>query len=211
MATAARRVLGLDPGLTRCGIGVVDGPVGAPTLVAAECLRTPKELPTEQRLAALHDGIAAAIAEHRPHAVAVERVLFSVNVHSAMATGQAAGIALLCAAQAGLAVTAYSPNEVKAAVAGHGSADKDAVGRMVAAQLRLAEVPRPPDVADALAIALTHLVHGGIAAATHRAGPTPAGTAAAPTSPAATGWEAHLAARGLQVVGGTAEPEGGRP
>ncbi len=198
MAGVARRVLGLDPGLTRCGIGVVDGPVGRPTMVAAICLRTAKELPIEQRLAELYDGISAAIEEHRPHAVAVERVLFSVNVHSAMATGQAAGIALLCAAKAGLAVTAFSPNEVKAAVAGHGNADKDAVGRMVAAQLGLAEVPRPPDVADALAIALTALATSGVAAARHRAGP-----GASASGGGAGDWESMLAARGLKVVGGT--------
>lgn len=182
------RVLGIDPGLTRCGVGVVEGSPHAPIFVDGQCIRTDADAPIEQRLLLLQRGLSHLIALHQPDAVAVERVLFQVNVRTAMATGQAAGIALLCAAQGGLGVVAYSPNEVKSAVAGHGGADKEAVARMVAAQLNLPEPPRPADVADALAVALTHLGRA-------RAG------ALAPQGGA--GWEAAVAARGLRVVGGT--------
>jgi len=192
-----RTVLGIDPGLTRCGLGIVQGPDHRPRVVHHECVRTAPDLPIERRLLAVQEAIEAAIATYRPDAVAVERVLFSSNVRSAMATGQAAGVALVAAARAGLAVTAYSPNEVKQTVAGTGNADKAAVGRLVAAQLGLAEVPRPADVADALAVALTHLarsrlpaqVQGTAAAAdladAHRAADTAA----------RGGWEAVLGDR----------------
>ncbi|MFP4312232.1 MAG: crossover junction endodeoxyribonuclease RuvC, partial [Nitriliruptoraceae bacterium] len=119
-------VLGIDPGLTRCGLGVVRGPAMAPTLVHQDCLRTSADRPLEQRLLDVHDAIVRAIAAHRPDAVAVERVLFSSNVRTAMATGQAAGVALLAAARAGVPVAAYSPSDVKLTVAGAGDADKDA-------------------------------------------------------------------------------------
>jgi crossover junction endodeoxyribonuclease RuvC len=192
-------VLGIDPGLTRCGLGIVRGPVARPELVHQDCLRTEPGRPLEQRLLAVHDAIVATIEAYRPDAVAVERVLFSSNVRTAMATGQAAGVALLAAARAGVPVAAYSPSDVKLTVAGAGDADKDAVGRLVTAQLRLAAVPRPADVADALAVALTHLARGRLAAVV-------AGTPAASELEAAAGaaaqrgrggWEAHLAARGL--------------
>ncbi len=192
-----RRVLGIDPGLTRCGLGVVAGPPGRPELVAASCLRTDRHAELPQRLLELHDGIVAAIEDHRPDVVAIERVLFSRNVQSAMATGQAAGIAQLCGARAGLEVAMYSPNEVKSVVAGHGGADKDAVARMVAGQLRLATAPRPVDVTDALAVALTHLGSERLA-----------GRLSAAAEPdRATGdgsdWAAAITGRGLRVVGGT--------
>lgn len=192
-------VLGIDPGLTRCGLGIVRGPVAQPELVHQDCVRTATDQPLEQRLLAVHDAIVAAITAHRPDAVAVERVLFSSNVRTAMATGQAAGVALLAAARAGVPVTSYSPSDVKLTVAGAGDADKDAVARLVTAQLRLAEVPRPADVADALAVAVTHLARARLAAA---AAGTPAATRLQEAVAAADrggrgGWEAHLAARGL--------------
>jgi len=197
-------VLGVDPGLTRCGIGVVVGPASRPSAVHHECVRTSPDTPLEERLLAVHDAVLGAIEQHRPDAVAVERVLFSSNVRSAMATGQAAGVALLAAARAGLAVTFYSPNEVKETVTGDGSADKTAVGLLVAAQLRLDEVPQPADVADALAVAITHLARSRLASAI-------AGTPAAATLADAQrasgrsqrrGWEAHLVERGLMGRGG---------
>ncbi|MEX2328241.1 MAG: crossover junction endodeoxyribonuclease RuvC, partial [Nitriliruptoraceae bacterium] len=157
MSTDPITVIGIDPGLTRCGVAIVAGPVSRPRVVHAECVTTDADLPLEQRLLAVHERLRAVIAAHRPAQVAVERVLFSANTRSAMATGQAAGIAMLAGAQSGLEVTSYSPTDVKLAVAGNGGADKAAVGRMVAAQLGLSEVPRPADVADAIAIALTHL------------------------------------------------------
>lgn len=209
---AARVVLGVDPGLTRCGIGVVRGPIARPELVAADCVKTAPDAPHEQRLLAVHDAIVAAIEAHRPDAVAVERVLFSVNVRTAMATGQAAGVALLAAARAGTPVHPYSPSEVKLTVAGSGTADKDAVGRLVASQLRVARIPGPPDVADALAVALTHLARSRIAAAA-QATPAAATLAAAQAQAGRAsggGWEAVLADRGLRVAGGTARSDAGR-
>lgn len=187
------RVLGIDPGLTRCGVAVVDGPPASPTVRLATCVRTPPGDPIERRLHAVHAAIAAAIDEHAPTAVAVERVLFSKNVRTAMATGQALGIAMLAAAQAGLQVTQYAPTDVKLAVAGHGGADKEAVGRMVQLQFGLPSLPEPPDLADALAVALTHLLRGRVA------GRTP------PAAPARGGWEAALAANpNVRIAGGTA-------
>lgn len=195
--TRPSRVLGVDPGLTRCGIGVIDGPSSRPELVAATCVTTDRDLPLEQRLLEVHDAIGDAVAEHRPDAIAVERVLFSVNVRTAMATGQAAGVALLAAARAATPVHAYSPSDIKLTVAGSGTADKRAVGRLVAAQLRVASVPGPADVADALAVALTHLARSRIAAV---AAATPAAAVLADAAAAADrarrgGWEAVLADR----------------
>lgn len=199
MSSAAQPmvVLGVDPGLTRCGIAVVAGPASRPDLVDATCVRTDRDLPHEQRLLAVHDAIVAAVEDHRPDAVAVERVLFSVNVRTAMATGQAAGAALLAAARAGVVVHPYSPTEVKLTVAGSGSADKDAVGRMVAAQLRIDRVPGPADVADAVAVAVTHLARARVDTL---AASTPAAAALAEATAAASrarrgGWEAVVAGR----------------
>jgi crossover junction endodeoxyribonuclease RuvC len=200
----ALRVLGVDPGLTRCGLGIVEGPASRPVLLHEDCVRTDRDLPLERRLLALAEAIEAAVARHRPDAVAVERVLFSANVRTAMATGQAAGVALVAAARAGTPVHAYSPNEVKLTVAGDGAADKDAVGRLVAAQLRLAAPPRPADVADAIAVALTHLARSRVATL---AAATPAADALAAAHRGAAqaargGWEAVLAARQRPRRGG---------
>lgn len=196
---AAMLVLGVDPGLTRCGLGLLTGPAHRPRVVHHECVRTSGAAPLEQRLLLIHDAIADSIAQYRPDAVAVERVLFSANVRTAMATGQAAGVALLAAARAGVPVTSYSPSDVKLTVAGAGDADKAAVSRLVTAQLGLAEAPRPADVADALAVALTHLARSRIAALTAQT-PAAASVRAARDDAdraARGGWEAHLAARGL--------------
>lgn len=176
------RVLGVDPGLSRCGVGVVDGPARRPTLARAGVIRTPPDTPTAARLALLHAEVTTVIAEAAPDAVAVERVFFNTNVRTAMGVGQAAGVVLLAAAQAEVTVVEYTPTQVKAAVAGHGGADKAQVGYMVRALLRLADVPKPPDAADALALALCHLqqpaTHAGaggmsprLAAAVEAAGP----------------------------------------
>ena len=190
-------VLGVDPGLTRCGLGVVVGPSSRPRVRWHHCVRTAPDMPLEQRLLLVHDAILDAVAEHSPTAVAVERVLFSGNARTAMATGQAAGVALLAAARSGLPVTSYSPNEVKQTVAGSGSADKDAVARLVAAQLGLSEPPKPADVADALAVALTHLARDRMAAAVR--GTAAAGSLAdahaAARSASRGGWEAVLGDR----------------
>jgi crossover junction endodeoxyribonuclease RuvC len=150
-------VLGIDPGLTRCGIGVVKGPAVAPELIAYDCVRTGTNLALPERLDALYTHIEAVIATYRPDVVAIEQVLFSVNVRTAMATGQAAGVVMLAAAKAHLPVATYTPTEVKLAVTGSGRADKDAMMRLVAQQFKLSAPPKPADAADALAIALTHL------------------------------------------------------
>jgi len=151
-------VLGIDPGVSRCGYGCVEGGPGAtPRVVAVGVLTTPAADRLPERLAALDLDLRALVAEFRPAVVAVERVFFQVNARTAMSVGQASGLALVAAAQAGAEVVQYTPNEVKQAVAGYGSAPKEQVQRMVQTLLGLAEVPSPPDAADALALALCHL------------------------------------------------------
>ncbi len=159
------RVLGVDPGLTRCGIGVVDGRPGRrAVLVSVEVVRTPVNAPLADRLMAVCDGIEAAIALHRPDAMAVERVFSQHNVQSVMGTAQASGVALLAGARAGVPVTLHTPTEVKAAVTGSGRAGKEQVAAMVVRILGLDAAPRPADAADALALAICHLWRGAPAA-----------------------------------------------
>jgi crossover junction endodeoxyribonuclease RuvC len=151
------RVLGIDPGLTRCGVGVVDVEPGRKaTLVHVSVIRTPPDMPLEQRLLAIGRGIGEVLDECEPHAVALERVFAQHNVRTVMGTAQASGVAMLAAAERGLSVGLHTPSEVKAAVTGYGSADKAQVGLMVARILRLDEVPKPADAADALALAICH-------------------------------------------------------
>jgi crossover junction endodeoxyribonuclease RuvC len=154
------RVLGIDPGLSRCGVGVVDGPRTRPTAVRAGVIRTAAADPVSRRLHQIYDGLRTLITQMRPDAIAVERVFFGTNISTGIGVAQAAGLALLCAEQAGIVVAEYTPTEVKSLVAGDGGADKDQVGYMVSAQLRLTETPRPADAADALALALCHLQQG---------------------------------------------------
>lgn len=152
-------VLGIDPGLSRCGYGVVESTGRRQRAVAAGVLRTDPTLDVPHRLAALRDELRALIAEHRPEVVAVERVLFQVNVRTAIPVAQAAGVAMVEAVSAGAAVVEYSPNQVKQAVAGHGGADKVQVERMVQTLLGIDRPLRPVDAADAVALALCHLAH----------------------------------------------------
>ena len=152
-------VLGVDPGLTRCGYGCVEQLGRGARPIALGVLRTDKDDPLPKRLADLQVGIRALIAELEPAVVAVERVFFQVNVRTAMAVGQASGIVMAAAHAAGCEVEMYTPNQVKEAVAGHGSADKEQVGQMVQTLLGLAAPPTPADVADAAALALCHLAH----------------------------------------------------
>jgi crossover junction endodeoxyribonuclease RuvC len=149
-------VLGIDPGVSRCGYGVVRRDGSQFRAVAYGVIRTPptEELPT--RLATLLFEINALIEEYRPIALAVERVLFQVNTRTAMSVGQASGLALALAGRASIPVVNYSPNEVKLAVAGDGGAGKFEVQQMVMRLLQLRELPDPPDAADALALALCH-------------------------------------------------------
>lgn len=151
------RVLGVDPGLTRCGLGVVDGAGGrGVTCVAVDVVRTPADLPLAQRLLAIGEAVESWIATHEPDVVAIERVFSQQNVRTVMGTAQAAGVVALLAARAGLPVAFHTPSEVKAAVTGAGRADKQQVATMVTRLLGLADAPRPADAADALAIAICH-------------------------------------------------------
>jgi len=157
----ALRVLGIDPGLTRCGVGIVDVTSDRrASLVYVGVIRTPAELALEQRLLAIGEGIAQAIEDFAPQAVALERVFAQHNLRTVMGTAQASGVALHAAASRGLAVGLHTPSEVKAAVTGYGAADKTQVGAMVARILRLEEVPKPADAADALALAICHAWRG---------------------------------------------------
>jgi len=155
-------VLGVDPGLSRCGYGAVEGGP-KPRAVAAGVLTTPPGDALPDRLAALDLEIRKLLAELRPDAVAVERVFFQTNARTAMSVGQASGLVLAAAVQAGADVAQYTPNEVKQAVAGYGAAPKEQVQRMVQSLLGLAEKPRPADAADALALALCHLASAPLA------------------------------------------------
>jgi len=155
------RVLGVDPGLTRCGLGVVDGAPGrSVSAVAFGVARTPPDDDVPRRLLALDAEISAWITEHRPDLVAVERVFSQHNVRTVMGTAQVAGLALVAATRAGLPVALHTPSEVKAAVTGSGTADKAQVGAMVTRLLRLVEMPKPADAADALALAICHVWRG---------------------------------------------------
>ncbi|HUR18683.1 MAG TPA: crossover junction endodeoxyribonuclease RuvC [Acidimicrobiales bacterium] len=150
-------VLGIDPGLSRCGYGLVRRLRSDYTGVRAGVIKTPPDDPLPQRLASLSLELHGLIAECRPEVVVVERVFFQTNVRTAMSVGQASGLALAAAAGAGCCVAQYTSNEVKMAVTGDGAATKRQVQQMVQTLLRLPEPPRPPDVADALALALCHL------------------------------------------------------
>lgn len=156
------RVLGIDPGLTRCGMGLVEGSVGRPLhLIDVGVVRTSAQLPVAERLVTIERGVEAWIEEHRPDAVAVERVFARSDVSTVMGTAQASGIAMVVAARRGIPLALHTPSEVKAAVTGNGRADKAQVGTMVARILRLDAAPKPADAADALALAITHVWRGG--------------------------------------------------
>jgi len=156
------RVLGIDPGLTRCGLGVVEGSVGRPMgMVAVGVARTAADEVTALRLCRIEAEIEDWLDRHTPDAVAVERVFSQHNVRTVMGTAQVSGIALVAAARRGIPVALHTPSEVKAAVSGSGRADKAQVGAMVTRLLRLSEAPRPADAADALALAICHIWRGG--------------------------------------------------
>lgn len=156
------RVLGIDPGLTRCGIGVVEGVAGSPlSLFGVGVIQTSKELPLQARLWELERGLISWIQSSNPDVIAVERVFSQQNVRTVMGTAQAAGVALLLAAKSGIPVVMHTPSEVKAAVTGSGRASKAQVAAMVAKLLNLATIPKPVDSTDALALAICHIWRGG--------------------------------------------------
>ncbi len=176
------RVLGVDPGLTRCGIGVVEGTTGRVlSLVHVEVVRTPADAPLASRLLSLADAMAAAVTAYRPDVVVVERVFAQQNVRTVTGTAQAAGLAMVAAARYGVAVHLHTPSEVKAAITGSGTADKAQVTAMVTRILKLDVAPTPADAADALALAICHIWRGAAqaridaAVATARAAPGEAG------------------------------------
>ena len=152
-------VLGIDPGLSRCGYGLVRQEPSGPQPIAFGVVRTEPSLPTPERLAELQSDLRALLMEHRPSVVAIERVLFQVNARTAIPTAQAAGIAMAEAVAAGCEVVEYSPNQVKQAIAGVGGASKEQVERMVQVLLGISQPLRPVDAADAVALALCHLAH----------------------------------------------------
>jgi crossover junction endodeoxyribonuclease RuvC len=175
------RVLGIDPGLTRCGVGIVDVAFNRTAqLVEVAVIRTPPSMPLEERLLAVGTGIEELLDKHRPSVVAIERVFAQHNLRTVMGTAQVSGVALHSAAKRGLPVALHTPSEVKAAITGYGAADKRQVQAMVARILGLSEVPKPADAADALAIAICHAwrtpggATSGADAAGDRAGLTPA-------------------------------------
>jgi crossover junction endodeoxyribonuclease RuvC len=172
------RVLGVDPGLTRCGVGVVDvARDRSATLVHVGVIRSSPSDPIESRLAQIAAGLREVLDLFEPEVVAVERVFSQHNRQSVMGTAQASGIALLVAGERGIRAATHTPTEVKAAVTGYGAADKRQVQTMVARVLRLDELPQPADAADALALALCHAWRSG----------TP-GAASAPLTPAQRAW-----------------------
>jgi crossover junction endodeoxyribonuclease RuvC len=155
------RVLGVDPGLTRCGLGVVEAGQGVTVrLVGTTVISASAGADTGSRLLAIEERIEAWLAEHAPDAVAVEQVFSQHNVRTVMGTAQSAAVAILCAARHGIPVGLHTPSEVKAAVTGNGRADKAQVTHMVTRLLRMTDPPRPADAADALALAICHLWRG---------------------------------------------------
>lgn len=156
------RVMGVDPGLTRCGVGVVEGAPGRPlTLVDVVVVRTPHEAPLEERLTGLEQALEELLSRHQPEIVAVERVFSQHNLRTVMGTAQAGAVAILAAGRRGIPLSLRTPSEVKAAVTGSGRADKAQVTAMVTRVLRLDAPVRPPDAADALALAITEIWRGG--------------------------------------------------
>jgi crossover junction endodeoxyribonuclease RuvC len=158
----AMRVLGVDPGLTRCGVGIIDGAVGSPlSLVEVGVILTPTDAALEARLLDLDQQLSQWINMWKPDVVAVERVFSQHNVRTVMGTGQAAGVALLLAAKAGIPVMMHTPSEVKASVTGNGRANKAQVAMMVQKILNLDSIPKPVDATDALALAICNIWRGG--------------------------------------------------
>ena len=150
-------VLGIDPGLTRCGFAALEEAVGGISVMAMGVMTSPSDMDVAERLASLHHDISALLDETQPIAVAVEKVFFQSNPRTAMSVAQASGVVLALASSRGIPVAQYSPSQVKSSVAGSGTADKLAVQKMVQRRLGLSSLPQPADAADAAAIALCHL------------------------------------------------------
>lgn len=149
-------ILGIDPGIGRLGWGVVEAQGGRCKAQGFGCIETSKEKRLEERIQEIYEQIGKLITHYTPEVLAIEELFFGTNVTTAFTVGQARGVVLLAASQAGMPISPYSPQAVKIAVTGYGKADKKQVGEMVKVLLKLKTVPSPDDTADALAIALTH-------------------------------------------------------
>lgn len=149
-------VLGIDPGLSVTGYGMIEGPY-PPRAVLAGVIRTETDMPTPERLAVLHRGLSQVVSDAKPDVIAIETIFTNRNLQTAISVGRASGVALLVAAEASLPVHEYVPTAIKSAVTGDGSANKKQVQTMVARLLQLETAPRPADAADALAIAICHM------------------------------------------------------
>lgn len=159
------RVLGVDPGLTRCGVGLIESGSGRQvSLVLVDTFKTAADLALDQRIASIGNAIEKLILEYKPDSIALERVFAQANVRTVMGTAQISGVVLLLAARHNIPIALHTPSEVKAAVTGNGRATKAQVGMMVTKILGLDEIPKPADAADALAIAITHVWRMGVAA-----------------------------------------------
>ena len=183
------RIVGIDPGLTRCGIGIVTaGPGRSVTFEHVEVLRSAAEDDIATRIHTIGSSIERLLDGEPPDGIALERVFAQDNVASVMGVAQISGVVMFLAEQRGIPVALYSPNEVKAQVTGYGSADKSQVTAMVTRLLRLAAPPKPADAADALALAITHAWHLGRGGSATRSGRTRAATAPGGETPAQRAW-----------------------
>ena len=191
------RVIGIDPGLTRCGIGIVTAGAGRRvTFEHVEVMRSPADAELPARLHQLGAGIERLLDGEKPAAIALERVFAQQNLPSVMGVAQISGVVMFLAAERGIPVALYTPNEVKAQVTGYGSADKAQVTTMVTRLLGLAQPPKPADAADALALAITHAWHLG------RGGAADRRASSAPTAPSAGETPAQRAWREAEAKSG---------
>jgi crossover junction endodeoxyribonuclease RuvC len=155
------KIFGIDPGSVRTGFGCVERVGSRHALVACGSLSGPPRATFPEKLKAIHAGLAALLAEHRPDCVAIENIFHAANARSALRLGEARGVALLAASEAGVSVAEYAPAAIKRAIVGYGRAEKAQIQQMVKLLLGLDRVPSPHDAADALAVAICHLHQSG--------------------------------------------------
>lgn len=183
------RIIGIDPGLTRCGVGIVSAGSGRTvTFEHVEVLQSPAGAEIAQRIHQIGSSLARLLDGERPDGIALERVFAQDNLASVMGVAQISGVVMYLAEQRGIPVALYSPNEVKSQVTGYGSADKSQVTAMVTRLLRLAEPPKPADAADALALAITHAWHLGRGGSANRSAPGRPAAAAGGETAAQRAW-----------------------
>lgn len=156
MASKSKRIIGIDPGTGRLGFGVIDIIAGKPTLVDAGVITTPPHTEESDRLITIFEELSGIIKDTNPDIMAVEKIFFAQNVTTAIAVAQARGVILLTGKQAGLELHEYTPLQIKMSLTGYGRASKQQIQEMVKVLLKLSEIPKPDDCADALAVALVH-------------------------------------------------------